>query len=93
MQPGDVPATYADVDELMHEVDFRPKTPIAEGIGRFVEWYPSFDVAREGRDARLLRTAGMAPQRVPAKFTCIAEPKMNLSDNVKSTSKTIIRKA
>ena len=42
MQPGDVPATYADVDDLMREVDFRPKTPIAEGIGRFIEWYRSY---------------------------------------------------
>ncbi|MFN3656958.1 MAG: NAD-dependent epimerase [Pseudolabrys sp.] len=39
MQPGDVPATYADVDDLMREVDFRPSTPIADGIGRFVDWY------------------------------------------------------
>ena len=42
MQPGDVPATYADVDDLAREVDFRPKTPISEGIGRFVEWYRSY---------------------------------------------------
>ena len=42
MQPGDVPATYADIDDLMREVDFRPNTPIAEGIGRFVEWYRSY---------------------------------------------------
>ena len=42
MQPGDVPATYADVDDLMREVDFRPNTPIAEGIGRFIEWYRSY---------------------------------------------------
>jgi UDP-glucuronate 4-epimerase len=39
MQPGDVPATYADVDDLMRDVDFKPATPIAEGIGRFIEWY------------------------------------------------------
>lgn len=39
MQPGDVPATYADVDDLMREVDFRPSTPIVEGIKRFVQWY------------------------------------------------------
>ena len=39
MQPGDVPATYADVDDLMREVNFRPATPIAEGIGRFIDWY------------------------------------------------------
>ena len=42
MQPGDVPATYADVDDLMREVDFRPATPIAEGIRRFVDWYKSY---------------------------------------------------
>jgi UDP-glucuronate 4-epimerase len=42
MQPGDVPATYADVDDLTREVDFRPKTPISEGIGRFIDWYRSY---------------------------------------------------
>ena len=42
MQPGDVPATYADVDDLIREVDFKPATPIAEGIARFVEWYRSY---------------------------------------------------
>jgi len=45
MQPGDVPATYADVDDLMHDVGFRPSTPIAEGIARFVEWYRSYQRA------------------------------------------------
>jgi len=39
MQPGDVPATYADVDDLMREVNFRPATAIAEGITRFIDWY------------------------------------------------------
>ncbi|MGE0824475.1 MAG: NAD-dependent epimerase [Candidatus Binatia bacterium] len=42
MQPGDVPATYADVDDLMRDVDFRPATPISVGIARFVEWYRSY---------------------------------------------------
>lgn len=42
MQPGDVPATYADVDDLMREVGFRPTTPIAEGIARFVAWYKEY---------------------------------------------------
>jgi len=42
MQPGDVPATYADVDDLMRDVNFRPSTPIAEGIARFVEWYRAY---------------------------------------------------
>jgi UDP-glucuronate 4-epimerase len=39
MQPGDVPATYADVDDLMREAGFRPSTPIKEGVERFVAWY------------------------------------------------------
>ncbi|MCX7628079.1 MAG: NAD-dependent epimerase [Methylophilaceae bacterium] len=39
MQAGDVPATYADVDDLMRDVGFRPATPIEEGVGRFVAWY------------------------------------------------------
>ena len=42
MQPGDVPATYADVDDLMREVGFKPATPIAEGIARFVAWYKQY---------------------------------------------------
>ncbi|NMD21883.1 MAG: NAD-dependent epimerase, partial [Verrucomicrobia bacterium] len=39
MQPGDVPATYADVDDLMRDVGFRPATSIEEGVRRFVAWY------------------------------------------------------
>lgn len=42
MQPGDVPATYADVDDLMREVDFKPATSIADGINRFVQWYRAY---------------------------------------------------
>ncbi|MBO6937187.1 MAG: NAD-dependent epimerase [Deltaproteobacteria bacterium] len=42
MQPGDVPATYADVRALMEDVDFRPDTPIEVGIPRFVEWYREY---------------------------------------------------
>jgi UDP-glucuronate 4-epimerase len=42
MQPGDVRATCADVDDLMRDVDFRPSTPITDGILRFVEWYRSY---------------------------------------------------
>ena len=37
MQPGDVPSTYADVDDLIADVGFKPSTPIEEGIRRFVE--------------------------------------------------------
>ncbi len=39
MQPGDVPETFADVDDLMKDVGFKPSTAIEEGIRRFVEWY------------------------------------------------------
>jgi UDP-glucuronate 4-epimerase len=42
LQPGDVPETYADVDDLMRDVGFRPATPISVGIARFVEWYRSY---------------------------------------------------
>jgi len=42
MQPGDVLATYADVDDLAREVDFKPATSIADGIGRFVEWFQAY---------------------------------------------------
>jgi len=39
LQDGDVPATYADVDDLMDDVGFRPNTSIQEGIQNFVNWY------------------------------------------------------
>jgi UDP-glucuronate 4-epimerase len=39
MQPGDVTETCADIDDLAAAVGFAPKTPIAEGVGRFVDWY------------------------------------------------------
>lgn len=42
IQPGDVPATCADVDDLMRDTGFRPKTTIEEGIGRFVDWYRGY---------------------------------------------------
>ena len=42
IQPGDVPATYADVDDLTADVGFKPDTSIKEGIERFVAWYRSY---------------------------------------------------
>jgi UDP-glucuronate 4-epimerase len=42
MQPGDVPATFADVSDLSKAVGFAPNTPIEEGIGRFVAWYREY---------------------------------------------------
>jgi UDP-glucuronate 4-epimerase len=41
MQPGDVPATYADIDDLQRAVGFAPATPIEEGIARFSAWFRS----------------------------------------------------
>ncbi len=42
LQPGDVPITYADVDDLARDVGFRPNTPIEVGIKEFVTWYRSY---------------------------------------------------
>ena len=42
MQPGDVPATSADVDALARVTGFTPCTPIREGVRRFVAWYREF---------------------------------------------------
>jgi UDP-glucuronate 4-epimerase len=42
MQAGDVPATYADVDDLMRDTDFKPSTPIAEGVKSFIAWYKKY---------------------------------------------------
>lgn len=42
MQPGDVPATAADIDELTADTGFRPYTPIEDGLERFVSWYRDY---------------------------------------------------
>lgn len=42
MQPGDVYQTYADVDDLIKDYDFKPDTSIEEGLSRFVEWYRGY---------------------------------------------------
>ena len=42
IQKGDVPATYADVDDLMNDVGFRPNTSIEDGVKAFVDWYREF---------------------------------------------------
>ena len=42
LQMGDVPDTYADVEALVNDVDYRPKTNIQEGIGNFVAWYKDY---------------------------------------------------
>jgi UDP-glucuronate 4-epimerase len=42
MQPGDVPATWADVTDLVRDVGYQPATPLEEGIRRFVLWYREY---------------------------------------------------
>ncbi len=42
MQPGDVPATYADVDDLARDVGFMPRTSLEDGVERFVRWYRDY---------------------------------------------------
>lgn len=42
IQPGDVPDTWADVDELERATGYRPTTPVEEGVSAFVEWYRSY---------------------------------------------------
>ncbi|MGN7387435.1 NAD-dependent epimerase [Sporosarcina sp. SAFN-015] len=42
LQEGDVPATYANVDDLYQEIDFKPKTSIKDGVDKFVDWYLAY---------------------------------------------------
>jgi UDP-glucuronate 4-epimerase len=42
MQAGDVPITYADIDDLVADTGFKPSTSIEKGIGKFVEWYREY---------------------------------------------------
>jgi UDP-glucuronate 4-epimerase len=42
IQPGDVPETYADVSALERDVDYRPSTPVEEGVRNFVAWYRDY---------------------------------------------------
>ncbi len=46
MQPGDVPATYADIDALVRDTGYSPRTSVEVGIPRFVDWYRAY----HGRD-------------------------------------------
>ena len=48
LQAGDVPSTYADVTDLIEDLDYKPNTPIQQGIDNFVDWYLDFfDVKRK----------------------------------------------
>jgi len=42
IQPGDVPATYADVSDLVEDLKYQPATPIQQGIDNFIDWYLEF---------------------------------------------------
>ncbi|MFA5967669.1 MAG: GDP-mannose 4,6-dehydratase [Sphingomonas sp.] len=42
MQPGDVPATYADISAIERDLGYRPTTPISVGLPRFVDWYRDY---------------------------------------------------
>jgi UDP-glucuronate 4-epimerase len=42
LQPGDVPATYADIDDLINDVGFKPAFPLEEGIKHFISWYREY---------------------------------------------------
>lgn len=42
MQPGDVPSTYADIETARRDLGYEPKTPISEGLARFVAWYREY---------------------------------------------------
>jgi UDP-glucuronate 4-epimerase len=42
LQAGDVPDTYADVEDLVKEFDYKPSTPVEDGIQRFVAWYRGY---------------------------------------------------
>jgi UDP-glucuronate 4-epimerase len=42
IQAGDVPATYADVNDLVEDLGYKPATPIQEGVDKFVDWYLEF---------------------------------------------------
>jgi len=42
LQPGDVPDTYADVSDLINDVDYKPDTSVEEGVGKFVDWYRDY---------------------------------------------------
>ncbi len=42
MQPGDVPATWADASLLQHLTQYKPRTPVSEGVAAFVKWYRDY---------------------------------------------------
>ncbi|MBN9589375.1 MAG: hypothetical protein BGN85_01940 [Alphaproteobacteria bacterium 64-11] len=47
MQPGDVPSTYADIEDSRRDLDFAPVTPLEIGLGKFVDWHRQYHGVRE----------------------------------------------
>jgi UDP-glucuronate 4-epimerase len=42
MQPGDVPATWADVDDLVADLGYAPSVSVEEGVSKFIQWYRDY---------------------------------------------------
>lgn len=42
LQPGDVPDTYANVDDLVEQFDYKPATPVEQGVANFIQWYREY---------------------------------------------------
>ena len=42
LQPGDVPDTYANVDDLVERFDYKPATPFETGVAHFIDWYRDY---------------------------------------------------
>ena len=42
LQPGDVPETYANVDDLYRDINFKPQVSVDEGVGQFIDWYVNY---------------------------------------------------
>ena len=63
MQPGDVPATYASIDRLRAATGFAPRTPLADGLARFVDWYRDVLPLTRGARGRALVISDAMPER------------------------------
>ncbi|WP_105976217.1 NAD-dependent epimerase [Staphylococcus simulans] len=48
LQPGDVPETYANVDDLFRDIDFKPETTIQDGVNNFIDWYLDYYSVNRG---------------------------------------------
>ena len=42
LQPGDVPDTYADVENLKREFNYKPSTSVVDGVSKFIQWYKKY---------------------------------------------------